>query len=73
MDVCARLVRQAEVLRLPAVPKCPITGAASSPCRQLRVARATVKLRLDKLQQRGIIRGFDPDLDLRAMGKCWPS
>jgi DNA-binding Lrp family transcriptional regulator len=27
-----------------------------------------VKLRLDKLQQRGIIRGFDPDLDLRAMG-----
>jgi DNA-binding Lrp family transcriptional regulator len=32
-----------------------------------------VKLRLDKLQQRGIIRGFDPDLDLRAMGKCWPS
>ena len=24
--------------------------------------------RLDKLQQRGIIRGFDPDLDLRAMG-----
>jgi DNA-binding Lrp family transcriptional regulator len=36
--------------------------------RQLGVARATVKLRLDKLQQRGIIRGFDPDLDLRAMG-----
>jgi DNA-binding Lrp family transcriptional regulator len=36
--------------------------------RQLGVARATVKLRLDKLQQRGIIRGFDPDVDLRAMG-----
>jgi DNA-binding Lrp family transcriptional regulator len=36
--------------------------------RQLGVARATVKVRLDKLQQRGIIRGFDPDLDLRAMG-----
>jgi DNA-binding Lrp family transcriptional regulator len=36
--------------------------------RQLGVARGTVKLRLDKLQQRGIIRGFDPDLDLRAMG-----
>ena len=27
-----------------------------------------MKLRLDKLQQRGIIRGFDPYLDLRAMG-----
>jgi DNA-binding Lrp family transcriptional regulator len=36
--------------------------------RRLGVARGTVKLRLDKLQQRGVIRGFDPDLDLRAMG-----
>jgi DNA-binding Lrp family transcriptional regulator len=36
--------------------------------RQLGVARGTVRLRLDRLQQRGIIRGFDPDLDLRAMG-----
>jgi DNA-binding Lrp family transcriptional regulator len=36
--------------------------------RQLGVARGTVNLRLDKLQQRGIIRGFDPNLDLRAMG-----
>jgi DNA-binding Lrp family transcriptional regulator len=36
--------------------------------RQLGVARGTVQARLDKLQQRGIIRGFDPDLDLRAMG-----
>ena len=36
--------------------------------RQLGVARGTVQARLDKLQQRGIICGFDPDLDLRAMG-----
>jgi DNA-binding Lrp family transcriptional regulator len=36
--------------------------------RQLGVARGTVQARLDKLQQRGIITGFDPDLDLRAMG-----
>ena len=34
--------------------------------RQLGVARATVKARLDKLQERGIICGFD--LDLPAMG-----
>jgi DNA-binding Lrp family transcriptional regulator len=34
--------------------------------RQLGVARSTIKARLDKLQQRGIICGFD--LDLRAMG-----
>lgn len=36
--------------------------------RQLGVARGTVQARLDKLQQRGVIVGFDPDLDLRAMG-----
>ncbi|MGE3620198.1 MAG: Lrp/AsnC family transcriptional regulator [Acidimicrobiia bacterium] len=36
--------------------------------RQLGVARGTVQARLDKLQRRGIISGFDPDLDLRAMG-----
>lgn len=36
--------------------------------RQLGVARGTVQARLDKLQKRGIISGFDPDLDLRAMG-----
>ena len=36
--------------------------------RQLGVARGTVQARLDKLQQRGVICGFDPDLDLRAMG-----
>jgi DNA-binding Lrp family transcriptional regulator len=34
--------------------------------RQLGVARGTVRARLDKLQQRGIICGFD--IDLRAMG-----
>jgi DNA-binding Lrp family transcriptional regulator len=36
--------------------------------RQLSVARGTVQARLDKLQQRGVICGFDPDLDLRAIG-----
>jgi DNA-binding Lrp family transcriptional regulator len=36
--------------------------------RQLGVARGTIQARLDKLQKRGIISGFDPDLDLRAMG-----
>ena len=36
--------------------------------RQLGVARGTVQARLDKLQKRGVISGFDPDLDLQAMG-----
>lgn len=36
--------------------------------RQLEVARGTVQARLDKLQQRGIITGFGPDIDLRRLG-----
>jgi DNA-binding Lrp family transcriptional regulator len=36
--------------------------------RQLGVARGTVQARLDKLQKRGIVSGFAPDLELRAMG-----
>src|SRR3546814_17420335 len=36
--------------------------------RQLGVARGTVQARLDKLQKRGVLSGFDPDLDPSAMG-----
>jgi DNA-binding Lrp family transcriptional regulator len=36
--------------------------------RTLGVARGTVQARLDKLQQRGVITGFGPDLDLPALG-----
>jgi DNA-binding Lrp family transcriptional regulator len=36
--------------------------------RQLGVARGTVQARLDKLQARGIVTGFGPELDLRAVG-----
>jgi DNA-binding Lrp family transcriptional regulator len=36
--------------------------------RRLRVARGTVQARLDRLQQRGIVTGFGPDLDVAAMG-----
>lgn len=36
--------------------------------RLLKVARGTVQARLDKLLQRGIVTGFGPDLDLRALG-----
>lgn len=36
--------------------------------RQLRVARGTVQARLDKLQRRGVITGFGPDLDVRGLG-----
>jgi DNA-binding Lrp family transcriptional regulator len=36
--------------------------------RQLRVARGTVQARLDKLQRRGVITGFGPDVDVRGLG-----
>ena len=36
--------------------------------RQLGVARGTVQARLDKLQARGIVTGFTPDVDLPALG-----
>jgi DNA-binding Lrp family transcriptional regulator len=36
--------------------------------RRLSVARGTVQARLDRLQQRGVVTGFGPDLDPAAMG-----
>lgn len=36
--------------------------------RQLGVARGTVQARLEKLQRRGVVTGFSPDVDLRAIG-----
>lgn len=36
--------------------------------RQLEVARGTVQARLEKLQKKGVIVGFGPDLNLRALG-----
>jgi DNA-binding Lrp family transcriptional regulator len=52
-----------------------ITGLAETPragvmelARQLAVARGTIQARLDKLQARGVITGFDPDLHLETLG-----
>ena len=36
--------------------------------RRLEVARGTVQARLDRLQRRGVVRGFGPQLDLGALG-----
>ena len=36
--------------------------------RRLGVARGTVQARLDKLRQRGVVTGFDPDLHLATLG-----
>ena len=52
-----------------------ITALAQTPragvmelARQLGVARGTVQARLDKLQERGVVTGFDPDLHLQTLG-----
>ena len=36
--------------------------------RRLRVARGTVQARLDKLSERGVIRGYGPDIAPAALG-----
>jgi DNA-binding Lrp family transcriptional regulator len=36
--------------------------------RRLGVARGTVQARLDRLVQRGVVRGFGPDVDPAALG-----
>src|SRR5580692_11752000 len=36
--------------------------------RRLRVARGTVQARMDRLQQRGVITGYGPDVDPAALG-----
>lgn len=36
--------------------------------RKLAVARGTVQARMEKLQQRGVITGYGPDIDLRSIG-----
>ena len=36
--------------------------------RRLGVARGTVQARLDRLQQRGVITGYGPDIDPAALG-----
>jgi DNA-binding Lrp family transcriptional regulator len=52
------------IAALAATPRAGVMELA----RQLRVARGTVQARLDKLQARGVITGFDPDLDVGALG-----
>jgi|SRR5438874_8929391 DNA-binding Lrp family transcriptional regulator len=52
------------ILALAGSPRAGIMELA----RQLKVARGTVQARLDKLQARGVVTGFGPDLDLRVIG-----
>jgi DNA-binding Lrp family transcriptional regulator len=58
-DLDARLIAA-----LAGAPRAAVLDLA----RRLGVARGTVQARLDKLQQRGVITGFGPDLSPRALG-----
>ncbi|MDQ1392152.1 MAG: hypothetical protein QOF30_1129, partial [Acidimicrobiaceae bacterium] len=49
---------------LAAMPRAGVLELA----RQLAVARGTVQARLDRLQRRGIVTGFGPDIDVAALG-----
>jgi DNA-binding Lrp family transcriptional regulator len=58
-DLDARLIEL-----LTAEPRVGILEAS----RRLRVARGTVQTRLDRLQERGVITGYGPDIDPAAIG-----
>src|SRR6266700_1476404 len=45
----------------------PKVGALEAP-RRLRVARGTVQARLERLQERGVITGYGPEVDPAALG-----
>jgi DNA-binding Lrp family transcriptional regulator len=45
----------------------PRTGVLEA-SRRLKVARGTVQARLDRLQQRGVVTGYGPDIDPEALG-----
>lgn len=49
---------------LTATPRAGVLDLA----RQLGVARGTVQARLDRLQQRGVVTGFGPTIDVEALG-----
>lgn len=52
------------LLALEATPRAGVMELA----RQLEVARGTVQARLEKLQSRGVIMGFGPQVDVRRLG-----
>src|SRR5213080_3166051 len=58
-DIDARLIELLTVVPRIGVLECS---------RRLGVARGTVQARLDRMQERGVIRGFGPEVDPAALG-----
>ena len=60
-------IDQLDARLLIAMSRSPRAGVMQL-ARELQVARGTVQARLDKLQSRGVVTGFDPDLHLATLG-----
>lgn len=60
-------IDQLDARLLIAMSRSPRAGVMQL-ARELQVARGTVQARLDKLQSRGVVTGFDPDLHLATIG-----
>ena len=64
---CPAVIDQLDARLIAAMAASPRAGVLEL-SRRLAVARGTVQARLDKLQARGVVTGFGPDLDLVALG-----
>ena len=62
-----RPVDDLDVRLLSALAEQPRIGVLEL-ARRLGVARGTAQARLDRLQARGVVRGFGPELDVSALG-----
>src|SRR5438094_8196301 len=62
-----RAIDDLDARLLAALDESPRAGVLDL-ARRLEVARGTVQARLEKLQRRGVVTGFGPQLDLPAMG-----
>jgi DNA-binding Lrp family transcriptional regulator len=67
MDTVTTPIDELDGQLLRALSETPRAGVLEL-ARRLKVARGTVQARLDRLQQRGIVTGFGPDLDLSELG-----
>ena len=45
-----------------------LSGRGDGACSAARGGAGTIQARLDKLQARGVVTGFDPDLHLETLG-----
>src|SRR5947209_7722644 len=67
MDTMTSPIDELDGRLLQALAAAPRAGVLEL-ARQLGVARGTAQARLDRLQQRGLVTGFGPTLDLAELG-----